>query len=178
MPSLEDRLTDAWKRVNEAKEAVEPILLARIAEVVRGHHADAVALWLEPTDQNFHGWTLCSAFEPPVELANGERVEAADEVQDGLWPHLDDLGAEFLPSDATSYPYRLELQSEVPEGAPTTSALLDLAEAGFRDIAEGDYADSRARSFARRALADLKAGQQRAYDRADNHYAEEVSDDS
>lgn len=103
--TLQAQLDAAWSRVTAAIEAVEPLLLARIAEIVHERHLTATAIWLEPTDQDHYGWVLAN-----IELADGTRVDDDDQLDDELWPHLSWLGHYFASSDATPSPYRLALE--------------------------------------------------------------------
>ncbi len=101
---LQQQLEAAWTKANAALKEVEPLLYARISEIVREEFSNAVAIWIEPCDQNSFGWVLID-----VELVGGHRVDS-DLDHDQLWPMLDDLGHVFLSSDTTPYPYRLELE--------------------------------------------------------------------
>lgn len=110
---VERKLAAAWKRLADETGKVEPLLLARIAELVREHFPDAVAVWLGETDQNYYGWVL-----DKVELADGTKLAVhediagarIDELSDVLWPHIDNLGFHFLSSAENPSPYRLELE--------------------------------------------------------------------
>jgi hypothetical protein len=109
--SLARRERAGWKRVESWMEALEPVVLERIARRVRVEIPEAVALMLEPTDQAGGGWVLASG---TAVLADGEdfggddpRAEALSD-DDELWRLLSDFG-EFVSSETEPYPYRLEL---------------------------------------------------------------------
>lgn len=107
MTEVARKLDAAWKRIDVELSKAEPLLLARIAEVVREDFPEAVAILLETTDQNHYGWVL-----DKVELADGTQLgyEELDAVSDALWPHLDNLGFHFLSSESHPSPHRLELE--------------------------------------------------------------------
>lgn len=112
---IERKLAAAWKRVDDELAKAEPLLHARIDEIVREHFPEALAISLEATDQNHYGWWLRG-----VELADGSKLLGGDdragaridELSDGLWPHLDNLGFHFLSSESHPSPFRLELGKE------------------------------------------------------------------
>lgn len=101
------KLAAAWTRIDAELARTEPLLHARITEVVREHFPEAVAILLETTDQNHYGWVL-----DKVELDDGTQLgyEDLDPVSDALWPHLDNLGFHFLSSESHPSPQRLELE--------------------------------------------------------------------
>jgi hypothetical protein len=114
--ALAERETAAWSRVDAWRNAVELVMLERIARLVRTHIPDAVALRLEPTDQGGRGWVLAP---DPAVLSDGSTLDGADARVDALADEdelnrlLSDLG-ECINSDTEPAPYRLELPSEQP----------------------------------------------------------------
>jgi len=109
---LRERAAIGWKRVKEAFDALEPIVLELITRRVRAHVSDAKAILLEPSDQGGSGWVFQSTV-----LSDGSRLGAddprIDELSDDdeLTGLLLDFG-EFVSSETEPYPFELALDQE------------------------------------------------------------------
>lgn len=81
-----------WENVHALMRTLEPVLHELIAREVRKFAPDAIAVWIEPTDQGGPYWTFGS-----VKLPDGSYDDRRHD-SDALDSYLSDLG-EFMSSE-------------------------------------------------------------------------------
>lgn len=89
---LEAAYETGWENVRAIMRTLEPVLHELIAREVREFEPDAIAVWIEPTDQGGSGWVFGS-----VKLRDGSYDDGRHD-SDALDGYLSDLG-EFMSSE-------------------------------------------------------------------------------